>query len=169
MYKVRTNQTHKPFSELQQSSPTRSTSDAVQAAVFAALRNQTTQQHLTSAPMMSLGTPIPKLVPGHPLLRPTTGYNSGSHIAQQQPAGPSSFIITPTTSPDRQLLPTVVPQQWWMAAASPLRNNGVQQQQQQLTATPDRLRRGGPSDQQELTSSAVRGKVAEGLLGLRNG
>ncbi|KAK5125460.1 hypothetical protein LTR85_000569 [Meristemomyces frigidus] len=142
MYKVRTNQINTPFSQLKmecRSSP-KPTSQAVEEAV-AALRREAQQ----TTPLSD--QPFPKLLAA-PVLKPTA-YSSRMIY---QPLLPSSPPVS--RSPERKSLPQQI--------ATPARAVS------QLSSPPDSAGRLGRREEAELTSSVVKGRVAEGLLGLRN-
>lgn len=146
MYKVRTNQIAVPFPDLQVPAHLRAPTqkEAVEEAVAELRREAQARQR----PAPALGS-IPNLQPA-PLLRPTAYSSrmiSERHVRSSPPRSRSG-------SPER--LPSVVgastPQaEAWRGSSPPAggwRVNGV--------------------PESELTSSVVKGRVAEGLLGLRH-
>ena len=144
MFKVRTNQIDVPFISLQvpdrPKSPRSLTAQAVEEAV-AQLRREA-QEVMARQP-----TSIPKLLPA-PILKPTA-YSSRMIHETNLPSSPPVSL-----SPDKlPTLPTDVstPRREYGRYGTPL-------------GSVERLRRPEP----ELTSSAVKGRVAEGLLGLRH-
>ena len=137
MYKVRTNQTDIPFSELQVENalPSKTpTQQAIEDAV-AELRREA-QEVAAREPRPA----VPKLLPA-PVLRPTA-YSSRFIYETNLPSSP------PMLSPDK--LPTT------RGAATPLR------QVPRMANSPSSVQN------LELTSSVIKGRVAEGLLGLRH-
>lgn len=144
MYKVRTNQIDVPFTDLEvpqiPGSAKSFTAQAVEDAV-AQLRREA-QEVNARQPLA-----YPKLLPA-PVLRPTA-YSSRMIYDTNPPSSPPvSVSVSPEKLPE---LPGYV---------------STPQREMAHYGTPsvDRLRR----PEQELTSSAVKGRVAEGLLGLRN-
>lgn len=125
MYKLRTNQTHVPFAELQVEE------DAETEPTFKA---PPSKFRLTSEPTESHGS-APRLLPA-PTLRPTA-YSNRVIYDYPEPRSPP------------------------MAESSDRLPCGP------TCSTPNSTRKTAP-DEQELTSSIVKGRVAEGLLGLRN-
>ena len=145
MYKVRTNQVYVPFTDLRiensSRARTKETSEAVEEAV-AALRREA--QEVSARALR----PIPKLLPA-PLLRPTA-YSSRMIYETNIPSSPPV-----AASPERL----------------PVSAGGVstpQREVHQLSSPPDSEERLERPAEQDLTSSVVKGRVAEGLLGLRN-
>ncbi len=143
MYKVRTNQIDIPFTNLrvpQIPQTTRShTAQAVEDAV-AQLRREAQE---VNARQLSA---VPKLLPA-PILKPTA-YSSRMIYESQIPSSPPVSV-----SPEK--LPTAID------VSTPQRALG---QYGTPRGSVERLRR----PELELTSSAVKERVASGLLGLRN-
>ncbi|KAK3674631.1 hypothetical protein LTR78_005353 [Recurvomyces mirabilis] len=142
IYKVRTNQIDIPFHQLKVESSlkeVRASSKAVEEAV-AELRRE------AQARMPSQGLPVPKLLPA-PVLLPTA-------CSSRMIYGPA----LPSSPPD--LLPT----------------DRLRSADDELSGCDHRYYRDHPrsperrlhQDEAELTSSVVKGRVAEGLIGLRN-
>ncbi|KAK6388770.1 hypothetical protein LTR65_007249 [Meristemomyces frigidus] len=143
MYKVRTNQVNVPFASLKiegQTSP-KQASQAVEEAV-AALRREAQQT------MPLNDHPFPKLLAA-PVLRPTS-YSSRMIYEPLLPSSPPA-----PRSPERQ-------QSLSRQIATPAR------EVRQLSSPPDSADRLAKREETELTSSVVKGRVAEGLLGLRS-
>ena len=143
MYKVRTNQIQTPFAELQidRGAGIPPTQEAIEEAVATLKREALEVQARDQARSQTLEA-VPKLLPG-PLLRPTAY---------------SSRLIYDTgysSSPPAARLPDMLPGE----DITP-QNSRVAS----LSASPGKNSVYDP----ELTSSVVKGKVAEGLLGLRN-
>lgn len=141
MYKVRTNQVNASFADLDAKERSRvmSKQDAIEQAV-AQLRREA--QEIASRPARTL----PKLLPG-PVLRPTA-YSSRMLYGTPPSTRASSFH-----SPER---PSET-----HAALTPLRATAQM-------SSPANREKDSHSREQELTSSVVKGRVAEGLLGLRH-
>ena len=143
MYKVRTNQIDVPFTNLRvpqvPQTPKSHMAQVVEDAV-AQLRREAQE---VNARQLSA---VPKLLPA-PILRPTA-YSSRMIYDTNIPSSPPVSL-----SPEK--LPTAAD------VSTPQREFG---QYGTPRGSVERLRRPEP----ELTSSAVKGRVAEGLLGLRN-
>jgi hypothetical protein len=144
MYKVRTNQVDIPFTDLrvpEHAKVSKSpTAQAVEEAV-AQLRREAMEVNARQS------TTIPKLLPA-PVLKPTA-YSSRMVYETNIPSSPPVSL-----SPDKlRSAPTNVftPQKDFAQYGTPRRSV-------------ERLR----MPPEELTSSAVKGRVAEGLLGLRH-
>lgn len=143
MYKIKTNQVDIPFDQLQVDDGKlkgRATSQAVEEAV-AQLRRE------AQLSMSRQAKPIPKLMPA-PVLLPTA-YSSRMIYAPPVPSSPPA-----SRSPERPLPAQMV--------GTPQRRG------RRLSSPPESAERTGRRDELELTSSVVKGRVAEGLLGLRN-
>lgn len=125
MFKVRTNQTHVPFTDLHVEEDPQEQS----ASQNAPTRGQMTEEPTTSH------QPAPRLLPA-PVLRPTP-YSHRVIYEFPEPCSP------------------------------PLVGSSDKLPHGPTCSTPKSTRKTGP-DEQELTSSIVKGRVAEGLLGLRN-
>ncbi len=141
MYKVRTEQVGKPFAQLEESSiPRETTYEQTVAEAVADLRREAMEVLARDA-----GSLIPE--PDSDIVHHPTARNS----------------ITLDSSISSLLVKIESPTKLHVAvtARTPLRES--------WNATPPRSvqRKIAPSEQ-ELTSSAVKGRVAEGLLGLRN-
>lgn len=148
MYKVRTNQVNVPFDKLlvdDKKPDNRAMPQAVEEAV-AELRREA-QEEMSRQSLNS--KPIPKLLRA-PVLLPTA-YSSRMIYGSAVPSSPPG-----SRSPERHAY--TGPQ----AVATPHRAG------RQLSSPPDSAERGGRDFEQDLTSSVVKGRVAEGLLGLRN-
>lgn len=147
MYKVQTNQVDIPFSDLQtETDRLRAEAGRQQTAVeeaVAELRREA-QEVMNRQPRS-----IPKLMTA-PILRPTA-YSSRMVYESTTPSSPPA-----SGSPER--LPVVQPERF----ATPHRHS------RHLSSPPSSQRRLARPAEQELTSSVVKGRVAEGLLGLRN-
>jgi hypothetical protein len=143
MYKVRTNQIDVPFTNLQVPQPPQTPKSHTAQAVEAALAELRREAQEVNARQMSA---VPKLLSA-PILRPTA-YSSRMIYDRNIPSSPPVSL-----SPEK--LPTAA------EVSTPQREFG---QYGTPLGSVDRLRRPEP----ELTSSAVKGRVAEGLLGLRN-
>ena len=142
MYKVRTNQTDVPFTELrveggEQRNP-KPNNDAVEEAI--ALLRKEAQERMPKPKERS----FPRLQPA-PVLRPTA-YSSRMIYDRHLPSSPP-IARSPIPLP--------------ASIATPTRTT-------QLSSPPDSAQRISRLDKRELTSSVVKGRVAEGLLGLRN-
>ena len=139
IYKVRTNQIDVPFADLRIPQSAKSqTAQAVEDAV-AQLRREAQEANARQLEA------IPKLLPA-PILKPTA-YSSRMIYDTNLPSSPP-VSVSPEKLPEGP-----------MDVSTPQRESA-----QRGTPSMDRLRRLEP----ELTSSAVKGRVAEGLLGLRN-
>lgn len=144
MYKVRTNQIGVPFSELRVPAE-----ESAEAAVAAAKEKARTDELSAMLPAQQPAYAIPKLLPA-PILRPTA-YSSRLIIEDYLPSSPP-VLTSPERSPERQ-------------AHTPLSRRSYQQRLRSPRSPPDS---GRVMDDRELTSSVVKGRIAEGLLGLRN-
>ncbi|KAK3726111.1 hypothetical protein LTR37_000259 [Vermiconidia calcicola] len=144
MYKIRTDQIDVPFAEIEHCVPSSSKprSTTVEEAV-AQLRREA--QEVNARPKS-----IPKLMPA-PVLRPTAYSSRMIYENERLPSSP------PVSRPSGRL-PT-----------SPDSNATPRREVPQLSSPPstggERFAR---PDEQDLTSSVVKGRVAEGLLGLRH-
>lgn len=143
MYKVRTNQVEVPFSELhvERESPQSATRTAVEEAVAQLRREAQEVAARQSRP------PVPKLQSA-PVLQPTAYSSRMIKYETNLPSSPPASLAD-----DKWALATAV--------ATPLRD--VRKVSSPLSST-QRLQ----PPFEELTSSAVKGRVAEGLLGLRH-
>ena len=147
MYKIQTNQADVPFAELRvegRGVPSLSGQNAVEEAV-AALRKEALSVQARRPPPS-----IPKLLPA-PVLRPTS-YSSRMIYETNLPSSPPL-----SGSPER------------LPLAPPTRVSTPRRASRHLgspSSSPDRFQ--GRQAEQELTSSVVKGRVAEGLLGLRH-
>ncbi|KAK4554957.1 hypothetical protein LTR86_008105 [Recurvomyces mirabilis] len=142
IYKVRTNQIDIPFHQLKLEGSlkaVRASSKAVEEAV-AELRRE------AQARMPSQSLPVPKLLPA-PVLLPTA-YSSRMVYGPALPSSPPDTLRTDRPRPVDDELPSGHHRYYRVHPRSPER----------------RLQR----DELELTSSVVKGRVAEGLVGLRN-
>ena len=152
MYKVRTNQVGVPFAELlveenRERARAQSRQDAVEEAV-AELRREAQEKMLQQQETQACDrASIPTLLPA-PVLRPTA-YSSRMLYSTELSSSPPVPL-----SPDRG--PANV--------STPLR------EVRQLSSPPGsaEVRRSRLSYEQELTSSVVKGRVAEGLLDLHH-
>lgn len=146
MYKVRTNQIDTPFKDLPvPERPRTSKSITAQAVEEAVAQLRREAQQVNARELAS----IPKLLPAAPILKPTA-YSSRMIYDTRMPSSPPV-----SGSPEK--LP-------WASGELPTPQRGTRQY-----GTPQRgVDRFGMPAEQELTSSAVKGRVAEGLLGLRN-
>ena len=152
MYKVRTNQVEVPFAELrvEGSALKTGTSRAVEAAV-ASLREEARQLEASAGRASSGDKSYPKLLPA-PTLKPTA-YSSRMIY---EPAMRSSPPVI--ESPDR-------------AGRSDEEDSDSTPRatmRQACIESPESVRRPSRFEEVDLTSSVVKGRVAEGLLGLRN-
>ena len=153
LYKVRTNQIDVPFAELlveDRQWKARQTHDAIEEVV-AALRQEAQQ-----VSKHELNSSVPRLLPA-PVLKPTA-YSSRMIYATDLPSSPPV-----TGSPEK---PAGSSERLHMA---PVGMSTPQRLARMLSSPPTspQRSRGAPTEQ-ELTSSVVKGRVAEGLLGLRN-
>lgn len=144
IYKVRTNQIEIAFTDLrvpQHHETAKShTAKAVEDAV-AQLRREAQEVNARQPPSH------PKLLPA-PILRPTV-YSSRMIYDTNLPSSPP-VSVSPEKLPEADV-DVSTPQRKYLMYGSP-------------RGSVERFRR----PEQELTSSAVKGRVAEGLLGLRN-
>jgi len=141
MYKVRTNQVDVPFDRLHvegERDKRKTTSEAVEEAVAQLKREAQEEESISHADQA-----FPKLLPA-PVLTPTA-YSSRMIYEQVLPSSPPASKLLENNSQLRQF-------------ATP-----AHQPMRQLSSPPDSAGR-----QAELASNAVKGRVAEGLLGLRN-
>jgi len=164
MYKVKTNQVDVPFDQLHipGEGAAKTASQAVEEAV-AQLREEARQvQAHAQAQAQASATdnndrPFPKLLPA-PVLKPTA-YSSRMIYDTALPSSPPA-----SKSPERGTLA----QQMSMLAqqiSTPARPHVRQLSSPPDSAERDAARRDVDMD---VTSSVVKGRVAEGLLGLRN-
>ena len=151
MYKVRTSQVEVPFEDLNVEArhTVLSVQDAVEEAVAQLRREaqQVLERDEQRQNMHEQRPSIPKLLPA-PVLLPTA-YSIRKIYPVDLTSSPEA-----STSPNR--LPMLPP------ASTPRRNV------QQLSSPPSSAEREGIPSDRELTSSVVKGRVAEGLLGLRH-
>lgn len=145
MYKVRTNQVDVPFRDLQVESPRSPMQEAVEEAVAQLRREayevQARDQARAQQQRQQRRRPddaVPKLLPA-PILKPTA-YSS-------RMVYDSGYPGSPPRSPERMATP---------------------KHRRITTLDPDSAEKCDRSCEQELTSSVVKGRVAEGLLGLRH-
>lgn len=138
MYKIRTNQIDIPFSQLHLDEPQPKSTSQAVEEAVAQLRREA-QEIVAKSSCSSIKQTGRPLLHNIPLLKPTS-YSSRMISEPMLPSSPP-IASGPQKSPDRQL------------------KSGKD--------TPQRYGHARPDDQ-ELTSSAVRGRVAEGLLGLKN-
>ena len=145
MYKVRTNQIDVPFEELQVEESEKAARSARQEAVeeaVAQLRREAFEiQARDEARRQQRAEDVPRLLHG-PVLKPTA--YSSRMVYGGLPSSPPSL-----RSPER--LPVVTPRHQRVGGLAP-----------------DSAEKCDGACEQELTSSVVKGRVAEGLLGLRN-
>lgn len=150
MYKVQTNQVSVPFPNLRnvREGDARERPTVTQAAVeeaIAELRREA--QEVAARRQQQTPSAFPTLQPG-PVLRPTS-YSSRMIYAK---------AIDLTSSPSPPMSPERLP------VASP----ALYTPQRSLHGHPSTAERTNRPSEQELTSSVVKGRVAEGLLGLRH-
>lgn len=151
MFKIRTGQVAVPFAELKvpDSQPRTQVSESGaydQEAVERAV------EELRREAQARLSKTTPKLMPG-PVLKPTA-YSSRKIYAIDlinSPSQPASADMSPE-----------------LPVAHPVEVGTPHRYTQQLSSPSGSVGRFGRSAEQELTSSVVKGRVAEGLLGLRN-
>lgn len=165
MYKVETNQTHLPFQQLKHDGHDidgKATDEAVEEAVAQLRREAQLIQHrrllASSTTNDEQQQPVPKLLPA-PLLRPTAYSSRMVYDEQDVPSSP------PMDSPERETSRS--PKKTGLLArgmATPAK------ELRRLGSPPGSVERAsiGRVEEAELTSSVVKGRVAEGLLGLRN-
>ncbi|WPG98397.1 Hypothetical protein R9X50_00118700 [Acrodontium crateriforme] len=146
MYKVRTNQVEIPFADLhvKGSSLKSATSRAVEAAV-AALREEARQ---TEAAAKDQNTSYPKLLPA-PSLKPT--------------AYSSRMIYEPVMRSSPPIIESPDDEELQDSDSTPRPH-----QRQKNVMSPKVVRKLSRFDEGDVSSSVVKGRVAEGLLGLRN-
>lgn len=145
MYKVRTNQIDVPFRDLRvegrSGAPAKPSAEEIKAAV-AALRKeaQDISERRPTAPRRLLPAPVLRPTPYSSRMIYETYFTSSPPVAES----PARYHIQGESggTPQRELY--------------------------HLSSPPDSAQRFARPMEQELTSSVVKGRVAEGLLGLRN-
>ncbi|KAI7278109.1 hypothetical protein KC345_g6153 [Hortaea werneckii] len=173
MYKVQTNQTHLPFESLTHAGRDvdgRATSEAVEEAVAQLKREaylkqvqQRQRQAEQDSTNPSTDQPVPKLLPA-PVLKPTA-YSSRQVVYEDAdpPSSPPASESTPRrgSEPHHQ-----TPTQHLKSTGS-----ADTPQSDTMENTDDgstQLPGGDRGEERDFTNSLDKGRVAEGLLGLRN-
>ncbi|KAK5165723.1 uncharacterized protein LTR77_008646 [Saxophila tyrrhenica] len=149
MYKVRTNQVETPFLDLHVEERSRASPLDPNAAAREAVE-QLRQEAQAIAARDRERAAVPRLLPA-PVLRPTA-YSSRMIYDTQLPSSPPIS----TSSNGLPFAPPAEEVSTPMHAAA------------RLDSPPSSRRRLAMPNEQELTSSVVKGRVAEGLLGLRH-
>ncbi|KAI7155599.1 hypothetical protein KC349_g6842 [Hortaea werneckii] len=175
MYKVQTNQTHLPFESLTHAGRDvdgRATSEAVEEAVAqlkreAYLKQEQQQQRQRQAEQESTNPPtdqtVPRLLPA-PVLKPTA--YSSRQVVYEEAEPPSSPPASESTarrgSEPHQQTPTQ--QLESTTTADVPQPDNVESTDDRSTQLPS----GERGEETDLSNSLDKGRVAEGLLGLRN-
>jgi len=151
MYKVQTNQTKVPMSQLRLPNPPAQAKQHAHTDRVAAIEARALKLKTQAASQGFAAPAIPRLLPA-PKLVPTA--YSAKHI-YQRPDVSSSPLVSPEDSPERLPLPPV-----GSFARSPVRRHAVN------TAATPALKRVQQREDENLTSSAVKGRAASSLLEL---
>ncbi|KAI6797609.1 hypothetical protein KC360_g2016 [Hortaea werneckii] len=173
MYKVQTNQTHLPFESLTHAGRDvdgRATSEAVEEAVAQLKREayfKQEQQRQRQAEQESTNPPsdqpVPRLLPA-PVLKPTA-YSSRQVVYEEAdpPSSPPASEPTPRRgSEPHQQTPTQHLES--TASADAPQSDNIENTDDGST----HISGGDSGEQTDLSNSLDKGRVAEGLLGLRN-
>ncbi|KAI7226980.1 hypothetical protein KC330_g8601 [Hortaea werneckii] len=174
MYKVQTNQTHLPFESLTHAGRDvdgRATSEAVEEAVAQLKREaylkqeqqQQQRQREQQSTDASNDQPVPKLLPA-PVLKPTA--YSSRQVAYEEAEPPSSPPASESTARRGSEPHNQTPTQH-LESTTP----GDAPHPGEVDGTDDRstqLLSGDRGEETDLSNSLDKGRVAEGLLGLRN-
>ena len=150
MFKVRTGQTNIPMSQL-------------------AICSEPPQPRSPASPASSETPVVPKLLPA-PVLEPTA-YSARMILPSQMPSSPPASQHSSPEDHSRGKLPAS--EEVFRTPALPKRKS-VAVADCSLSSPPDSLQRAtekgrGQDDVKDLTSSAIRGSAARGLLGLMQG